>query len=139
MSNPRRLSRNGVSPLDDFAFQSRQADNPDPDAIGEEAEVQVLTPEGWDTRNIAALVTLCGAQPGEQLHAGHVLSELAESLAEGDAVALFLLDLVLDDLGRRLGLGVVFNGLGDAVDHQARVSAEFLEPAHGVIVGRSHG
>ena len=87
MSNPRRLSRNGVSPLDDFAFQSRQADNPDPDAIGEEAEVQVLTPQGWDTRTIAALVTLCGAQPGEQLHAGHVLSELAESLAEGDAVA----------------------------------------------------
>lgn len=86
MSHHRRLSRNGVSPLDDFAFLSRQADSPDPDAIGDEAGVEILAPEGWDARNIAALVALGDAQPGDQLHAGHVLGELAELLSQDSEV-----------------------------------------------------
>ena len=86
MSQNRRLSRKGVSPLDDFAFLSRQADSPDPDTVGEESEVELLAPEGWDARNIAALVALSDAQPGDQLHAGHVLGELAELLSQDSEV-----------------------------------------------------
>ena len=86
MSHNRRLSRNGVSPLDDFAFLSRQADSPDPDAVAGEAEIELLAPEGWDARNIAALVALSDAQPGDQLHAGHVLGELAEALSQDSDV-----------------------------------------------------
>ena len=58
----------------------------DGDAIGDEAGVEILAPEGWDARNIAALVALGDAQPGDQLHAGHVLGELAELLSQDSEV-----------------------------------------------------
>jgi len=80
--------------MDDHAFIARQADNPDPDAIGEDM-IELLTPEHWDARAGAAFATLSDAAPGEQLHAGHVLMDLAANLTETD-------DVVIDELSASL-------------------------------------